>query len=265
MAIPSTAARWRRVAALTAAGLYYLPALTLRLADALAVLWLLRHPVDTLDAMPRPLLWGMVSGWALQALLLPPLHLGRLAMEQALTTGGTFPSLACMGQGFRRFFSAIAWRAHLWGRRWLTLWVTTLPTTVLWGFGSHLTAHGDNSAAPLLWLGLGGLLLPLELLAAWLWLSRYALAPFLLLEGCPAGAAMQFSARAMAGHRRAYINFWGSQAGRLAACLAILPIPFVLPAIRLAHTRWLTHLRQKTTIFTPASAGRGCILPSGPI
>ncbi len=251
MATVST--RWRRIAALTAAGLYHLPALTLRLADALAVLWLLGAPASASETMAHPLLWVMAAGWGLQALLLPPLRLGRLAMEQALAAEVKFPSLTCMGLGFRRFFGAIAWRAHVWGRRWLTLLIATLPTAILWGYGSYLTGQGGTSAAPLLWLGLGGLLLPLELLGAGLWLTRYALAPLLVLEGCPAGAAMQLSARAMAGHRREYLNFWGGQLGRLAACLAIVPIPFVLPAVRLAYAHWLAHLWQESTVFTLVS------------
>lgn len=238
------------VAAWTVEGLYALPALVLRVVEFLGVWWL-TDPTVTFSLTAPPV--GMVGiSWLLQAALLPPLRLGRLAWYQRLVTAGGVPSLRLLLTGFRRWGGAIRWRWQVWRRRLVAAVIAGLPTALTWGLAHRLTLS-EQTTAGLAWAGVGALLLPLAAMGVWLWECRYAPAPLLLLAGCPAGAVMGLSARAMTGHRRQYLNR--------------LSVPLPVPGWRARQVHWLHFRLEKTdlTIFSSTTPVRGCILPPAPL
>lgn len=89
------------------------------------------------------------------------------------------------------------------------------------------------------WLLLGAAAGLLGAVAVAVWQCRYAVAPLLVLQGCPAGAAMGFSAQAMRRHIGEYLNLLGSWALPLASCLLVVPAVWVLPRFGAARTAWL--------------------------
>lgn len=252
---------WQLVAAVTAAGPYRLVWLLLQLAQAVIWWQLAVASVVTLSQV------GMLGGvWLLQALLLPPLRLGRTAYERRLAAGEEMPSLWVLLQGFRRWGSAVAWRWHVWWRRLAAMGVIALPTCFLWACADRLTQQRDGSMAPFLLFLLGVLTVPLGVLLGGVWACRYVAAPLLILEGCPAAAAMQLSAKAMVGHRRGYLDFWGEQLGRLTACLTVVATPFLLPRVRCAHVRWVArHLQKEMAAFDGVFRHSTCIFRASPV
>ena len=257
---------WQRVAALTVEGLYLLPVVLLRVTECIGV-WQLADPERITPLSPTdPMLWLVGGSWLLQVVCLPPLRLGRVAWYQRLAAVGGIPPLRLLYTGFRRWGGAIRWRWQIWWRRLVAAAVVALPIAGLWGLAHRLSATGQTVAG-LLWAGIGALFILPGVAAVWLWGIRYAPAPLLLLAGCPAGAAIGLAARAMAGHRRSYVDLWGDQVGRLAACMLVFPAPLILPGLRLQHVRWL-HRRLESaplSVFSAAAPVGGCILPPAPL
>lgn len=231
---------WQRAAAAGVEGGYVLLYLLLRLADCLPLLWLWQDSGAATAplTMPRQLALCAIAGaWLLQALLLPPLRLGReiwyyrLAANPAQT-----PPLRVLFAGFRRFGDAIGWRWRFWWQRTTFLTLGFIPTALIWGYGSM-------AGGSILWLCAGCLPWFMALLLAGVWQCRYAATPLLLADGWGAAAAMQLSVRLMRRKRGAYINLWGTH--------------FACPLMRrFAQTTFLLEL-HKTTITDSADQPKG--------
>ena len=243
-----TLSPWQRVAALTVESLYFLPAFTLRCAEWLGW-WML----------PSPAAAGLIGGsWLLQFFLLPPLRLGRVAWYRRLVTHGGIPPLSLLSAGFRRLGAAVSWRCRLWARRWRWAAVCAAPSALLWGLAAE-----RSGTVSLAWAFVGLLALLLGAMATALLWGRYAPAAWLILDGQTAGAALHTAPRLLQGQWGPYLQHWGDQAGRIAACLLILPLPFLLPALRCRHAREMESLLKKQA--RAKTAFRTCILPSTPI
>ena len=147
---------------------------------------------------------------------------------------GALPSL----RPTRRGLAALGWRWRLWWRRGFALALACAPSALLLGYGSFISQQ-DAAVQPVLWLTAGTAALPLGLVAVAVWQCRYALAPFFLLRGAPAGAAMALSPRAMRGHVGEYVNFLGGELPRLCLCLLLIPAVWVVPAFRRRRTALL--------------------------
>lgn len=215
---------WQRAQALAAEGLCLLWWLV---PGALQLLWLwLELP------LPHRLLLPLGAA-ALQGLLLSPCRLTRLAGYCRLA------GCPCAPPTPRLWPRAVTWRWGLWWRRSALLLAAVAPATALWHYGAA-------AANPILWLPLGAAAGLLGLMGAGVVLCRYAAAPLLILQGYPAGAALGLSPRVMRGHIRAYLNFLGRRSWRLAACLAVVPIPWVLPAFGTARAALLAEWCSQT-------------------
>lgn len=241
---------WQQAAAAGVEGLFLLTWLLARLAECGARLWLAGRPQTVL---PEPFGSGALAAVCtlLQGLLLAPLRLGRLHWYRRLCTAPEpLPSLRPLAVGWRQWKAALGWRWRLWWRRMAALMTAALPAMLLWSFGA-----ADAAAAPL-WLPAGALALAGGAAAAALWLCRYASAPLLVLEGYPAGAALQLSVRIMRGHRGAYVNFYGSHAAALLSCLLLVPAFWVLPRFHRDKTALLLQWRQTAALPAEVSAAR---------
>lgn len=165
-------------------------------------------------------------------LLLSPLYLSRLAWYDAFTSTHT-PSLTPLTRGWRFYCRAVSWRFQLWRRRSTVLLLAALPAAALLSYGEHLRRMAAPAATVVLWLPLGAAALLLGVAGAAWWLCRYAAAPLLILDGYPAIAAMQLSAIAMRGRKRAYINLLGEHLWRVLLSVTLLPAPWLLPPYRM--------------------------------
>ena len=116
-------------------------------------------------------------------------------------------------------------------------------------------------------LPIGAAVLLGGLLGTAVWLCRYAAAPLLLLEGFPAGAALQLSVRIMRGHRAALIDRFGSRLPAMLGCLLLLPVPWLLPRLRIGRTALLVRWRQQTVLpgGIPVPPGDVLVPPSGAV
>lgn len=212
-------------AAAAVEGACLLAALACRLAGAfLTELWLTNR-------LPGAAAWWLLPPAVLQGVWLSPLRLGR----QAFYWGRPFFI------GWKRWWSAVVWRWQLWWRRAVALCAALLPAALLWSAGDRVSRAGGGSA--LLWLLAGAAVSVPGLIGAAVWQCRYAPAPLLILQGYPAGAAMQMAARAMRRHVGEYLNFLSRWVVPMASCLLLVPAVWVLPRFRRARTaelaRWL--------------------------
>ncbi len=225
MTAAKTLVHWQRAAAWAVEGMCFLPyAVALPLS-----LWLSTQPSGMVLSMALALVYGGVKA---------PLRLWRVAVYRRLCREeDALPSLSLP----RGLCAAVGWRWQLWWRRAVTLAVAAAPSALLWGYGS--VRGGAVGTQPLLWLLLGGLCLCGGLLGAVVWQSRYVLAPYYVLDGYPAAAALSLSVKRMRRHSGEYINFLGAEAPRLFLCLALIPAVWCLPAFRRRQTalvvKWL--------------------------
>lgn len=219
---------WQRAAALATEGACLLPYVLIVLGGLIG---LARPPL----LMPTiPVGWQSVLLTAITALLYgaarAPLRLWRTAYYGRLCTADTaLPSLRPVG----RWGAAMLWRWQLWMRRAGILILACAPSALVLGYGSNIVPDTQNAALqPALWLAAGLIALLGGVGIAAIRQCRYALAPFLILRGCPAGAVMALSAHAMRGHLSEYINFLGGELPRLCLCLLIIPAVWILPDFR---------------------------------
>lgn len=233
---------WQRAAACAAEGLCLLARL---------VPWLLAFSAHLLpDAVPvlpapfsalRPAL-PVIAAAVLQGLLLPPLRLARLSFYRALVRRPqALPLTAALAEGFRHYGAAVGWRWRLWCRRTALLCAAVFAAALIWSTAAR-------TGWSVLGLPIGAAVLLGGLLGTAVWLCRYAAAPLLLLEGFPAGAALQLSVRIMRGHRAALIDRFGSRLPAMLGCLLLLPVPWLLPRLRIGRTALLVRWRQQTAL-----------------
>ncbi len=191
------------------------------------------------DSLPGGAVWWLLPPAVLQGLLLSPLRLYRQAFYAGLP-GNPFAA------GWRRWGAAVGWRWQLWWRRTAALMAALAPAAAVWSLGDHLGRSGRGETLP--WLLLGAAAGLLGAVAVAVWQCRYAVAPLLVLQGCPAGAAMGFSAQAMRRHIGEYLNLLGSWALPLASCLLVVPAVWVLPRFGAARTAWLCARQPQTAV-----------------
>lgn len=167
-----------------------------------------------------------VSVAAGQGLLLSPLRLWRVAWYRRLAlSNGRLPALprpVSVRQGAAMCAAAIGWRWQLWWRRCAAMGLAVFCAALVWSAAASAghTAIGLTVGSTVLLLGLAG---------AHLRMCRYTAAPLLLLDGCPAGAAMQLSAHLMHGRLTAYLDLCGSGLRHLAPCLLLVPAIWAIP------------------------------------
>lgn len=229
---------WVCTAAMAAEGCVCLAGMLPRLA----ALWLWQLAAGQTGMLLSAAQLSAIGAFLLAGLLNGPLRLGRFGWYAALTAcrPGSWPGIAAFAAGSRRLMAAVGWRFGLWWRRTVALAVAALPPLCLLQAGGKQPADGA-----FFWL-CGALLLALLTGgAALLWLCRYAAAPVFLLEGCSGGEALRRSARLMRGHLREYLNFLGDRAAALLPCLLLVPLVWLLPRFRCAHTALLLRWRQE--------------------
>ena len=178
-----------------------------------------------------------------------PLRLGRFSWyADRRWDGAKSPrpsrSLARFIDGWRLFFPAASWRFRLWCRRTAACILCRIPAWALWIAGTLF-----SEAARLPWLVLGGVAALAGAVAARLWLVRYAAAPVFLLDGYPAGAALQLSVRVMRRHRGEYLDFLAGWTVRLLLCLLIVPAIWWLPQFGTEQTAFLLRLRDSAAVL----------------
>lgn len=211
--------RWQRAAALAVEGACLLVCLLATVGEIG-----LQAAIISTRLQPYVLLVALAL---LSGAILAPLRLWRTAYYVRLSANETtLPSLRPCG----RVGAAILWRWQLWWRRAASLTIACLPCALLLGYGSFSAQHSDSRVTPLLWLFAGALSFVCGVIAATVWQCRYVLAPFFVLRGYPAAAAMALSARAMRRKIGAYVNFLGGESAALLSCLLIVPAIWVLPS-----------------------------------
>ncbi len=225
--------RWQRAASLAVEGVCILP----YLLSAMLSIIPLSHADTGIDLTVLISLTALLYG-----ITRAPLHLWRVAWYARLChTNEQLPSLRLP----RHLWRSFAWRWHLWWRRVIALSIGCLPSSILFGIGSTDAIQADGTA-PLLWLLLGGLTLLVGVVGACVWLCRYALAPYYILNGESADTAMALSVRTMRGRRCSYINDTGSDWTRLLPCLLIVPTLWALPTYRYRRADRLLALVERT-------------------
>lgn len=248
----------RLLAAITAAGLYRLSALSLRLLEAAGVVALTARVAAEGTLSPAdPWLWGVLGLWVAEIALLPPLRLGRAAYELALAQRPGVPAFSLLLSGFRHWSGAVGWRWGLWWRRWFATSLCLLPGAFVWGIGD-VFAHRGAAVVSLVCGAVGLLLLVPTILGVRCFMVRYALAPLFLLEGVPAGRALRLSARGMAGGRRGYIDLSGETLRRWP--LWLLVVPAAAEVVRLRHRR-AVFLLERHRRRENEDGERTCIFP----
>ncbi|MBQ5840827.1 MAG: hypothetical protein IIW40_02615 [Clostridia bacterium] len=252
---------WQRVAALEMEGFYFFFAFLLRLGEWLPFFWLVEdgYPADPTLDLPRALALGLVGlAWLLQGVVLPPLRLGRLLWYAFLVNHpSALPPLRLLFSGWKRWGAAVSWRGRLWWRRTAALCLACLPPLAIWYSGLF-----TDPTYALLWLLGGGICLVGGVLWVWLWQSRYAMAPLLIAEGWPAGAALQLSARAMRKQKSDTLCFWMWQFPIVIGCFLPVAGMWLLPSLRQANTARLLSGRQTSVLptFSSQQTAGGCIL-----